>query len=324
MQIDIHAHVVERDYLEALRVRAGLEIQRAGDKTLLRKDGHTVAWSTESMFDPSQRLRDMDAIGVDIQVLSLSTPNVYAWSGEEQIRICRQSNDTTAAMVAARPDRFRWFASLPAEDAEASLDELDRLRGAPGLVGIILGSNIAGLPLNDDRFEALWARLDRESWPIFIHPMFPANNSGLEQFELPLRLGFPFDTTIAASRLIYGGVLERHERLTFILAHTGGTLLTLSERLDNGYRLFPECREFITRPPSTFLRRFYYDTASFFAPALMMAHAAVGADRLMLGTDYPFIGANTDHVLALDLPPDEKALILGGNAARLLKIEDTA
>jgi aminocarboxymuconate-semialdehyde decarboxylase len=142
----------------------------------------------------------------------------------------------------------------------------------------------------------------------------------MEEFELPLRVGFVFDTTLALARMIYGGVFERYPDFPYIIAHTGGTLLMLIERLDNGYKLFPDCRAHITRPPSEFAKRLYYDTCSFFAPALMMAHGYVGPDRILFGTDDPFINTGSAHVDDLPIDKADKDKILGENARRILKL----
>ncbi len=322
MRIDIHAHIVDRDYLEQLTQLLGLATQKTGDgKTLLRKGGFTIAWSRPDMFDIDHRLREMDRKGIDVRVLSLSTPNVYCWSGAEQIRIARQLNDALACLVRAHPDRFVGLASLPLKNPEASLAELERATGELGLKGVIIGSNIDGMALNDRQLEPVWARLNALPLPVFEHPMFPKHTSDMGEFELPLRVGLIFDTTLAATRLIYGGVFERYPDFPYIIAHTGGALLTILERLDNGYRLFPDCRQFITRLPSDYARRLYYDTAAFFAPALMMARECVGAERLLLGTDDPYIDSDTTHVERLDIPAADKAAILGANAARILRLE---
>ena len=320
MRIDVHAHIVDRDYLDRLSRKLGLSPERDGDKILLRLGGHTVAWFREPMFDAVAALHDMDALSIDMRLLSLSTPNVYPWSGTAEVDIARIINDRTADICRAYPERFRGLASLPLGNTGAALAEMKRACDGLGMVGIAIGSNIAGRPLNDPGFEPIWAELNRRRIPAFIHPMFPANTSGMDEFELPLRLGFPFDTTMAATRLIYSGVLERHPHLTFVLAHTGGALLTLFERLDNGYHLFPDCRAHISQPPSRFARRFFYDTTSFSTETLTMAHRMVGADRLLFGTDAPFIGAGADHVLRLGLSQADTASILGGNAGKLFRL----
>ncbi len=322
MRIDIHAHIVDRDNLEQLTRLLGLEAQKTSDgKTLLRKGGVTVAWSRPDMFDIDHRLREMDRKRIDVRVLSLSPPNVYCWSGAEHIRVTRLINDALARLCRAHPDRLVGLASLPLKDPEASLVELERATGELGMKGVIIGSNFDGIAVNDRRLEPVWARLNALRLPVFEHPMFPKDTSDMGEFELPLRVGLIFDTTLAATRLIYGGVFERYPDFPYILAHTGGALLTILERLDNGYRLFPDCRQYITKLPSEYARRLYYDTAAFFAPALMMARDCVGAGRLLLGTDDPYIDTDAAHVERLDIPAGDKAAILGGNAARLLRLK---
>jgi aminocarboxymuconate-semialdehyde decarboxylase len=256
-------------------------------------------------------------------VLSLSTPNVYEWQGAQQVEMTRHMNDVTAALVRKHPDRFAGLGSLPLDDVDASLKELDRITGELELCGVMIGSNIGGVPVNHKRFEPVWARLDALRLPVFEHPMFPANTQQ-EEFEMPLRIGFVFDTTAAAARLIYSGIFERYPNFPYILAHTGGALLMVLERLDNGYRLFPDCRKHISRLPSEYATRLYYDTCSFFGPALRMAHELVGADHLLWGSDDPFLGADSTHVEKLPFSDVDKNKILGGNAARLLKLKVAA
>ena len=124
--------------------------------------------------------------------------------------------------------------------------------------------------------------------------------------------------------MIYAGIFERYPNFPYIMAHTGGALLTILERLDNGYRIFPDCRKYITRLPSEFAKHLYYDSCSFFGPALRMAHELVGADHILWGSDDPYIGADTKHVDDLPISAEDKAKILGGNAARLLNIKRAA
>ena len=318
MRIDVHAHIVDRDYVEALTRLRGLTAERTADgKTLLRKDGYTVAWSRPDMFDIDHRLREMDRKGIDLRILSLSTPNVYPWGGAEQVKMARHVNDAMARLVRTHPDRFVGLASLPLADTEAALAELDRAVNELGMRGVIIGSNVDGMAMNDARMEPVWARINALRLPVFEHPMFPKNTEGLGEFELPLRVGLIFDTTLAATRMIYGGVFERYPDFPYIMGHTGGALLTILERLDNGYKLFPDCRKFITRPPSEFAKKLYYDTCAFYAPALKMAIESVGTRQLLFGTDDPFIDADTKHVERLALAPADQAAILGGNAARL-------
>jgi aminocarboxymuconate-semialdehyde decarboxylase len=153
--------------------------------------------------------------------------------------------------------------------------------------------------------------------PVFEHPMFPNNTAGFEGFELPLRLGLIFDTTLAATRLIYSGVFERYPNFPYIMAHTGGALLMTLARLDNGYRLFPDCRRYINKLPSEYGKRLYYDTTAFDEKALSFALDMVGPQQLLFGADDPFIAADTSHVTTLPIDAGDKKQILGGNAIRL-------
>jgi aminocarboxymuconate-semialdehyde decarboxylase len=318
MVIDIHAHFVDLPYLEGLQKLLGLAVEHTGDgKTLMRHNGATLVWSRPDMFDVDHRLRDMDEKGIDLRVLSVSTPNVYPWTGVKQVRMARHVNDALARYCRAHPDRFIGLASLPLHDVEASLAEIDRTTGELGMKGFAIGSNIGGPPLNHPRFEPLWAKINTLRLPVFEHPMFPRDTSEMGEFELPLRVGLVFDTTLVAARLIYAGIFERYPDFPYILAHTGGALVMLLERLDNGYRLFPDCRKYIAKLPSEYAKRLYYDTCAFGASALTFAVQEVGAGQILLGTDDPFIGADTAHVTRLPLADADRANILGGNAARL-------
>jgi aminocarboxymuconate-semialdehyde decarboxylase len=171
--------VLERDYVEELRALLNLEPEKTEDgKTLLSYRGFTVVWSREDMFDIDHRLREMDRKRIDLRVLSLSTPSVYPFHGAKQIAVTRASNDALARVCKLHPDRFIGLASLPLDNVEAALAELERAL-ALGLKGAAIGSNIDGVALNDARFEPLWARLDALRLPVFEHPMFPRDTSDL-------------------------------------------------------------------------------------------------------------------------------------------------
>ena len=201
------------------------------------------------------------------------------------------------------PDRVRGFATLPLPDVEASLVELERIKDAPGVVGIGVGSNFDGVALDDRRLEPVWARIAELGLPVSEHPMLPTFAEHLPNYALPIRVGFPFDTTLCVTRMIYGGVFERHPKLSFIVAHTGSAFIGLLERLDHGFQLFHECREHITRPPSVFAREnLYYDTCAFSKSFIEMAVGEIGIDRFMFGTDYPYIISDPSYIEALDLP----------------------
>ncbi|HEX4407833.1 MAG TPA: amidohydrolase family protein [Xanthobacteraceae bacterium] len=319
--IDIHAHFVDRHYVDDLIRVMKLDRETTPDgKTLFRDHGATIAWTRPDMFSLEHRLADMAQKGIDKRVLSVSAPNVYPWPVTEQPAITRHINDALAAYCRAQPNKFIGVASLPLSDVDASLRELDRAVHELGLQGVAMGSNIAGLPLNDARFEPLWAKINSLKLPVIEHPVFPRDTSDMGEFELPLRVGLMFDTTLMAARMIYAGIFERYPDFPFVLAHTGAALIMLMERLDNGYRLFPDCRKYIDKLPSEYGKRLYYDSCAFGEKALMFAIDAVGVSQILFGTDDPFIGSDTSHVRRLKIADADKAAILGGNAARLLKV----
>lgn len=318
MNIDIHAHIVDKPYLEQLSGTLKLETQQTADgKTLFRHNGFTMAWSRDDMFDIGERLRQMDRKKIDVRVLSLSTPNVYLWDEVTQVKITRDINDALSRICRQHPDRFFGLASLPLKNVEASLEELDRGINELGMKGVAIGSNIDGQALDDPRFEPLWKRIDALRLPVFEHPMFP-DTSNLRDYELPLRVGLIFDTTLVATRLIYSGIFERYPNFPYIMAHTGGALLMILERLDNGYRLFPDCRKHISRLPSEYAARLFYDTTAFGRSALEFAIKSVGPSQILFGTDDPFIDASASHVEQLSLSDRDRDAIMGANAKRLL------
>ena len=320
--IDIHAHFVDRHYVDDLIRVMRLDVEQTADgKSLFRDHGATIAWTRPDMFDVTHRLNDMQAKGIDMRVLSVSAPNVYPWPASEQVAIARHCNDALARYCAAHPDKFIGLASLPLADVDASLRELDRSVSELGLKGVAIGSNVAGLPLNDARFEPLWAKINALRLPVVEHPVFPRDTSDMGEFELPLRVGLMFDTTLMAARMIYAGIFERYPDFPFVLAHTGAALIMLLERLDNGYRLFPDCRKYINRLPSEYGKRLYYDTCAFGEAALMFAIQAVGVSQILFGTDDPFIGSDTSHVKRLPISDADKAAIFGGNAARMFGLK---
>lgn len=194
-----------------------------------------------------------------------------------------------------------------------------------GLSGAMVFSNVNHVALADAVFEPLWKTADELGATIYIHPTDPAGvESMLEYWLMPL-VGFLFDTTLAAARLVFSGVVERYPRIRWVLTHMGGAIPYITERLDRGWRAFVDCRTHIGRPPSEYLRSFHYDTVNFNPAAMRLALDFAGPDRLLAGSDYPHqigsIPLMLETIEKLDLRSDVKEKILGGNAAALLGVK---
>ncbi len=239
-------------------------------------------------------------------------------------RLARLYNDELAAAVAGCPDRLAGLATVPLQDVPAASAELERAIRDLGLRGVYIGSNICGKDLDHPDLLPFFARAEALGAPIFIHPIDILGVERLRDYYLHNGLGNPFDTAVAAARLIFGGVLDRFPRLRVCLAHAGGALPFLVGRLDRVYRVRTEARTNIHRRPTAYLRRFTFDTITHHEPALQYLVALVGADRVALGTDYRFDMGTLDPVKAVrglrGLTRPERAAILGGVAAKLLKL----
>ncbi len=321
---DLHTHYYPQAFFRLIE-EVGGDFSFATDptgRTIIRFRGSRFFGITPPMTDPARRLEDMDRVGIDVEVLSLSTPNVYFAPPERQAEVARLVNDAYAELIAREPARFKGFASIPMDDPDAALRELDRALGELRLNGVILLSNINGRALTDPRYRPFLEECDRRGVSVFVHPMIPANADSFAEYVLGPIVGFPFDTTLAVARLCYSGVLRQLPRIKWILGHLGGAVPYLFERLDNGWRDFAECRANIDELPSTYLRRLYYDTVSFSAPSLRLALEQVGAGQLVMGSDYPHllgsIERSVSSIESLGLAPAERERIFSGNARDIL------
>lgn len=326
MIIDLHAHYVPPSFLEAIQKEGapyGASLRRDGGDPTIVVAGRPYGPITRHYYETKPRLTDMDRAGVDMQVLSLNPPMVYWADPALAAHLARLYNDELAAAVAGRPDRLAGLATVPLQDVPAAVAELTRAMGQLGLRGVYIGSNVCGKDLDHPDFLPFFARAEALRAPVFIHPIDVLGAERLRAYYLHNGLGNPFETGLAAARLIFGGVLDRFPRLAVCLAHAGGALPYLVGRLDRVYRVRREAREKIRRPPRTYLRRFTYDTIAHHGPALQYLVGLVGADRVALGSDYRFDMGALDPVAALRsvrLPRADRAAVLGGVAAKLLKL----
>ena len=319
--IDIHTHMIPREWLDLLQSDGGdyeLKPTRAGHMAIHLAGAPFVTLMPE-MFDYDARLRAMDDAGVDMAVLSLTGPNVSAVSA----KAARIANAAYAERQGKYPDRIRWVASIPWEAPDAALAEFARAR-ADGALGVATLANIRGRDLGDPLFAPVWSEIDRLGLPVFVHPTIPpgGRDMRLDEFSLATPVGFMVDTTLAFARLILSGFFDRYPNAKLIAPHGGGTLPYLSGRLDRSHETIPACRSAIKAPPSTYLRRMFYDSVVYEPRALAMCVAAGGADNVLYGTDFPHNVGDMKGILALvrGLPADQARKVAGDNAKRIFKI----
>jgi aminocarboxymuconate-semialdehyde decarboxylase len=322
--VDFHNHYYPPPYLDALSAggtQVRVTVDAEGNPLLHYPGDYNVA--VRGHRDIDYREAVLAEQGVDTQVLSLTTPGTHVESPAAAARLASLVNDAFAAVVRDKPGRFAALATLPLNDPAAAVTELERACDQLGLRGAMLFSNVNGVALADPRFWPLYEAASSRDAVLHIHPTSPVGVEAMTEFWLMPLVGFPLDTTLAAAKLVFGGVVERFPRIRWVLSHLGGAIPYLAERLDRGFRAFRECRARIDRPPSDYLKRFYYDTVNFDRGALELALGFAGPDHLLAGSDYPHqigsIPAMLASIRALPISDRDKAAILGGNAARLLR-----
>jgi aminocarboxymuconate-semialdehyde decarboxylase len=323
-KLDLHTHYYPEIYFEKIR---DLPSEFSFDKspsgqTIIKYRGARFFGVTPPMTDVAQRLSDMDRVGIDVEVISLSTPNVFFTDAQHQPAIARLVNDAYADLIARYPARFKGFASIPMDAPDAALNELHRAIDELKLNGVILLSNIGGKPLTSAEYRPFFAEANRMKLCILLHPMLPANTEPFREYVLGPIVGFMFDTTLAVARMCFDGMLHEFPDIRWIVGHLGGAVPYLMERMDNGWRDFPECRAQIDELPSVYLKRLYYDTVNFNPHMLMMVREMIGADRMVLGSDYPHLLGSIERAVSsidgLNIPEEEKQKIFEGTALSIL------
>ena len=272
------------------------------------------------------RLKAMDAMGIDVQALSVAPPQYFYWAEPEMGRAAaRLINDNIASIVRSHPDRFVGLGHLPMQSPEFAAAELERCASELGMRGVELCTNVNGKELAEPQFAPLFARLEALRMVVFLHPGGFTQGERLRDHYLNNVIGNPLESTIAVSHLIFGGVLERHAKLKIVVAHGGGFVGSYPFRMDHAWRARPDCRVHIKRKPSDYLRRLNFDTIMFDPRALGHLVDLWGADRLLLGTDYPYDMGDYDPLGSIaavkKLGAAERDAIAGGNAARLLGLK---
>jgi len=289
MIVDFHNHFYPPEYLAALgpsgstlKITHDAEgnpvVHYPGDYNVMVR-GHR---------DIEYRQAVLDEHGVDMQVISLTTPGTHVETPAVALKLAAITNDAFARIKTERPKRFSAFATLPLCDPKASVTEFVRAMDQLKLPGAMLFSNVNGTGLDDEQFWPLYEAANDRRAILMIHPTYPVGVEAMREYWLMPLNGFLFDTTLAASKLVFSGVVRRFPNIRWLLGHLGGTIPYLAERLDRGFRAFKECRAHIDEPPTAYLKRhFWYDTVNFAAGPIRLAVDFAGVDHVVPGSDYP-------------------------------------
>jgi aminocarboxymuconate-semialdehyde decarboxylase len=324
--IDFHNHYYPPKYLDALeRGPSTVRITRdASNNPVLHYPGdYNVAVPGHRDIDyREQVLRES---GVGTQVITLTTPGTHVEEPVVAVRLAQLVNDAFARVVSDKKGRFATLATLPMNDPAASVAELRRCMEQLHFRGAMLFSNVNGTALYDARFTRLYEVANELEAVLYIHPTNPISVEAMTDFWLMPLVGFLFDTTLTAAGLVFSGVVEKFPDIRWVLGHLGGAIPYLAERLDRGFSAFKECRQHIGQPPSSYLKKFYYDTVNFDPRAIELAINFAGPDHILAGSDYPHQIGSIEKMLKsirdLRVTEEVKARILGVNAAHLLGLQ---
>jgi aminocarboxymuconate-semialdehyde decarboxylase len=328
--IDVHAHILSEETIRLLQREAPKVAPKLSDVddqfATLDVAGSVYRQFPRGGWDLERRLRDMAASQVDMQVLSVCPQTfLYAQPPELAATFARIQNEELARLVKAHPDRFLAIATVPMQSPKLAADELRHAMRTLGLCGMQIGSNVAGKNLDDPGLEPVWATAAELGAFILLHPINVAGMDRLGSYYLNNLIGNPLDTTIAAACLVFSGVLERHPSLKICLAHGGGFVPYQAGRFLHGWHVRAEPKRKLPKPPTDSLARFYVDTIVHSPEVLEFLVGHVGADRVLLGSDYPFdMGApeGVQQIRGSSMATADQSTILGGLARRLLRAAD--
>jgi predicted TIM-barrel fold metal-dependent hydrolase len=324
MTVDVHAHLAVPQADALIRDEPGFaaelaEEQRSHSAGSLAVNRAQLERVIPVMTDIVARLADMAAMGVDVQVVGPMPMHHYWASWPLAERLAEMVNSAIAEHCALAPRRLRGLGTVPLQHPALAVSVLENAAGPLGLAGVSVGSHVAGRELADPALEEFWACAAALRTVVLIHPWGCGLGSRLASNYLGNTVGQPAETTVALSHIIFSGLLDRHPGLRLVAVHGGGYLPFYLGRGDHAWQVRPDARG-CADPPSSYLRRIWFDSLVYTPGSLRQLVAAAGPDRVMLGTDYPFDMGVTDPVDRLDaagLPAADRSAIAGGNAAAL-------
>ncbi len=323
MRIDCQSHVFPKEYAEVLARNP------RPPKAIPQEDGYIITYGDvqtfrlrHEVYDIERKIRDMDEAGIDVSVLSINMPGPERLVPELGLAGAKACNDFVAEVIHKYPDRFAGLACLPWQDVPAAIEEMDRAVDKLGFRGIVLYSHIEGTPVDAPVYEPIYQHAEEREMPIVLHPTVPAWAEAVKEHSMIPMVGLMVDHSFAMLRLILSGVLERYPNLQVVQPHAGGVLPYLWGRIRNQTEVMGRGMENITQPPNEYYQRVYLDTVSPSALALRFAYDFAGPDKLLFGSDHPWVNINTFVKLIeeMDIPQEDKGKIFGLNALRLFKI----
>jgi len=326
MIIDTHAHIIVP---EILRESAPVEEWRPrviweNNNQIIEYGPKRIGSATREFVQIEKIMYEMTKSGVDAVLLCPWVSLVrYEATPEESLAACQVQNDALAGLVKKYPKRVAALGMIPLQDVPLAIKELERLMKS-GLKGVEIGTHVNGVYPGGARFRPFWEACESLDVLVFIHPVEGGGRAELRDYYMWNVIGNPLETTVAAGHLILSGVMDAYPRLKILLAHGGGASPYLHGRLDRGFKQRPEINKVISRPPTEYLRRFYFDTITHDPDVLKNLVDLVGADHVLLGSDYPFDMGNenpVELVRSADLGTENENMILVANASQLLNWE---
>ena len=327
MNIDIHAHIIVP---EITRKNAPddawcPDVVWENDRQFVEFGGKRIGSALREFVDMESIMAEQDKAGVDVLVLTpWSSLFRYDADLEASLQANRIQNDALAAIATEYGSRVAALGTVPLQDSDAAVAELKRAMNELGLLGVEIGTNVNGIYLGDPQFRPFWAAAEELGAFIEIHPVPGIGGSAKKDYYLWNSYANPAETAVTAAHMIMSGLLEEHPNLKICLFHGGGHLPYQIGRLDRAYQMRPEARQKISAPPSTYFKKFYFDTITHSGPALSYLIDTVGVEQVMMGSDYPFdMGYEHPAELIEQLPglsQADKQAVLGGNAQRLLNL----
>ena len=325
MIIDFHNHFYPPEFIAAIRKGPSnfrVSDDDQGNPVLHSPGDYNVV--VPGHRDIEHRTRVLDEAGVDMQVLTFTCPGTSLETPERAASLAPVVNDALATIKEEKKDRFTALAHLPMNNPPAAVREAERALCELGFSGFMPFGNANGIPLADERNWPLFEVVNDHEAVIYIHPTYPLGVEAMTEYMLMPMVGFLFDTTLAATHLVMAGVPERFPKIKWALGHLGGTIPYLVERLDRCFFAYEVSRKHISKPPSEYLKHFYYDTVNFDLKALQLALDFVGADQILAGSDYPHLighlGKMKESIRGLGLSLADEEKIFGGNAKRILNL----